>query len=1123
MASLVVASSQPRVVLSSSRDRRAFDEALAAVEVGGGAADFAGAFTLAESLETPEAPTGFVLVSDGGMSDVERRLIPPGTRYVRIGARSDNGAVTRLAVEPRGSGLHARVTVRNTGRQKQRRLLRVDVDGRTAASVRLALAPGATVQRELDLPGGDRVEAALEGVDLLGSDDRAFAAVGRRREIRVLLAGPANLYLERLLGAIPGVRMERSDQARPGRGFDLAVYAGVDVPADPAAPFLAVAPPRGAPGVGVQGEVRNPIVALVRSEDSWLRDLDLSDIAIARAQRVDAPGDEVLIASEGAPLLLRGSRGGRPFAYLSFRLEESNLPLQVAFPILGDRVLASLTQAGAPPGDVRTGQTLPLTEGAVTVHGPGGTRQEVPPGAPAPIAGRPGFWVVKQKGRADRLVAVNADPRESFLGPVKRLPVRPRSSRPGERRPGGEVPLLPWVAVALIALLAVELWVSRRTSGVTRRQWRAALVLRGVAVGLLILVLVGAGIPRPGRRVATVFLVDASDSMGAAGRQAAFEWVRAALRRQPAGALAGVAQFGADARLELTMQGSAELVQPAAKVDGSATDLANALRLAAAVLPDDSRRRVVVVSDGRITSGDARAEVRRLRAEGIRVDVRPIALTAGGDVAVARLDAPTVVRQREAYALQATISATEPGVVRLTLSRDGEPAGELTRQIDPGETVVDLPQPPGEPGVQRFRLEVSGPANAVPQNDVAFAGVRVEGPARVLAAEGSPGAARELVAALRAAGLPVDVIRAVELPPLDRLATYESTVLVDVDAGSLSGEQVGALAAATRDLGRGLVVIGGDRSFALGGYLGSELEKLLPVVSEIKDPKRRASVAEVLAIDTSGSMGACHCNGGADGLVTGANGGGGGINKTDISRAAAARAIRALSANDQVGVLAFNTEQRWVVPLQQLPAEKVVERGLRGLTPAGGTNLHEPLRVAGEALRAARAKLKHIIVFTDGWTNQEGLAEQAAALAEEGITVSVLATGEGPGEELERVAQAGRGRFYLGRDLSRIPQILMQEVALAGRQFVNEGEFYPKVASDAPPVRTLAESPPVLGPRPPSRPPPPCSRWARSTTRCSPPGGPGSAGPLPGPATPRPDGRSAGPAGRATRISGRRL
>jgi Ca-activated chloride channel family protein len=115
LASVVVADAQPRVVLSASPDRSAFDDAVGGIHTTAGPADFATAFTLAESVETPGAPVGFVLLSDGGLTDAQQGLLPPGTDYQRMGSRATNRAVTRLTVDPRGSGLHARVTLRNTG------------------------------------------------------------------------------------------------------------------------------------------------------------------------------------------------------------------------------------------------------------------------------------------------------------------------------------------------------------------------------------------------------------------------------------------------------------------------------------------------------------------------------------------------------------------------------------------------------------------------------------------------------------------------------------------------------------------------------------------------------------------------------------------------------------------------------------------------------------------------------------------------------------------------------------------------------------------------------------------------------------------------------------------------
>ncbi len=1071
IASIVVADAQPRVVLSASPDRDAFDDAVNGIRATAGAADFGTAFTLAESVETPGAPVGFLLLSDGGLTDAQRGMLPPGTDYQRMGSRSTNRAITRLTVEPRGSGLHARVTLRNAGGPAATQDLRLDVDGRTAHRERVDLPAGATVEREVDLPGGDRVEAFLEGEDLLAADNHAFAVAGRRRALKVLHAGPENLYLDRLLAALPSLQVERTDTARPAPGFDLAIYDGVAVPADPGAPFLAIAPPGGAPGVRITGEVERPAVALVRAEDPLLAGIDLSEVGVAKAQRIDAPTDEVLVGAEGTPLLIRGSRHGRPFAYLGFALAQSNLPVQVAFPLLADRLVTELAGAALPPGDVVVGQPLPVnTVAPLTVDAPGGVQFSLPAGAAPPVTDRAGFWTVRQDGRPDVTLAVNADRAESSLAPADSLPVPVRPLAPGERRPAGELPQLRWVVAALLAVLAAEGWLSWRRRGVSRRQWRVAVGARVAVAGLLLAALAGLAIPKRASDVAVMFLVDGSDSMGAGGRAAAVDWVRQALDAQPDGAKAGVAFFGADARLELTVQEDTELLQPATRIDASRTNLAGALRLAGAVLPTDSRRRIVVVSDGRANSGDAATEARRLREDGIRVDVHAVAVAGGPDVAVSRVDAPSLVRQGEAFTVRATLDTTRAQTVRLTWQRDGQTVEDRTVDLPAGRTVVELAQTaPATGGLASYRLEIDSAANSVAENDLGFAAVQIEGPARVLMVEGMPGEGAVLAAALRAGGLPVDVVGPAEIPGLDRLATYSATVLVDVDARSLAAGQVQALGAATRDLGRGLVTVGGDRSYALGGYLGSELEKLLPVTSDVKDPKRRASVAEVLAIDSSGSMGACHCSegGGPGGLAGGGNRADGGVNKTDIARSAAARTIAALNADDQVGVLAFNTQQRWVVPLQTLPAEDVVTKGLRELHPSGGTNLTLPLKEAGDALKAANARLKHIILFTDGFTSVGGLdtlVQQARDLATQGITVSVVATGEtGAAENLSAVAEAGRGRFYNEQDLNDVPQIMMQEALLASRRIVNEETRYPEVVSQAQAVRDLRATPPLLG------------------------------------------------------------
>lgn len=1077
LASLVIAGDSPRVAVTASPDAADFERALRTVDPSDGHPDFADAFALAESLDTGAAPIGYVFLTDGGVGDAEAALLPPGTQVETVGADSANRAVTNLMVDSRSTGLHARVTVLNAGGPAVTQTVRVDVDGTAAASQDIALEPGQRSNVEFDIPDGDRVEAFLEGGDALAGDDHAVAVSRQTTELRVLLAGDT-LFWQQLLASIPGVVVETSATSEPADGFDLAIYNGVDVPAEPGAPFVAVAPPRGLvlPGaadgaptssdqVVVDGSVDRPAVALVRTDDALLDGLDLADVAIASAQRIDAGNADVLLAGEGAPLLVRGQYGGQRFAYFSFGLRDSNLAVQVAFPLLAQRLVDELSGVGSQGLSITVGERLPvplLTTDAAVVTAPGARTSTVEPGQPVPRARRAGFYTIAVPGRADVVVAANRPADESVIAPVE-LTAPAASDRATAATSERSVPLLHWVLWPLLAVLALELFLSWRNVGVTRRQWYLAAGLRVLVAALVAAAIVNPVLRRPADRVASVFVVDRSASVGAAGLGTGGQFVQDALADRPDSDVGGVVVFGGDSRVDQVMGDATSFGSSIAVVDAGATDVEAGLRLGAALLPADARRRVVLVSDGRPTVGETSDQLDALVAAGIPVDVVTLDSGTGADVAVAGIDLPTMVRGDETVPVVVQVQSSTAVSATVILRRDGVEVDRQVVDLRAGTNDVTFQDQPGDEAgaVLRYEATVQASRNSIDENDNGFAAVAVEGPARVLVVEGTSGEADTLVAALNAGGVGTEVVGVGNIPRIDGLIAYAGIVLVDVDARTLTGEQIDDLTTAVRDLGRGLVTIGGERSYGLGGYRDSPLSDLLPVDSDILDPQRRRTVAEVLSIDTSESMGACHCSPNGAGATEG------GTNKTDISRAAAERTIGALSASDEVGVLAWNSSAQWVVPLQALPSSEVIETGLRSLQPAGNTNLQDSLSDAADALIASDAELKHIILFTDGFTdpaNIEATADQAAELfADHGITVSVLATGEGAAPALEDIAVAGHGRFYAGSDLADVPQIMAEEAVIASRDFINEGSFLPEVTSNDDVVAGLTEAPPLLG------------------------------------------------------------
>jgi len=1066
-ASVVMASSNPLVLLQESTDADEFRRAIASIRTSSGNADYEAAFALAESLVSAERPTGFVLISDGGLDETEQKLAPLGTRFEPVGKTDTNRALTDLSVSTGPAGLVARVTIESTGGPDATQVVRLDVDGVTVDRREVTIPAGQVVEETFELPQGQRVAAYLDGEDLVAFDNQRFVAAPLPGSLKVRVHGEGAFFIEQLLLAIPDVDFE----VARGEAVDFEVYAGTAVPLDPATPFIAVDAPGGAPGITPSGRIEDPIPTLV-TDDPLLEDVDVSRIAIADAQVVAVESGEVLLAAPGAPLIVRGQANGVPFFYITFTLEQSNLPVNVAFPIVASRMVGELASADGAVESLTVGDQVPVGSKGGEVVDPRGNRQLVSIGESEPRSDQAGFWVLEREDQELVVIAVNADTTESHLAPVRALSgLRPAEVAAGDGINTAEVArsLLPWVIAGLLVVLAIEYWVSRRARGVSNRQWKWGTALRLVIVGLLVLTLVDPIINLSNDSVTTVFVVDVSDSIGASVDEAR-SWVQAAITDADDGRWA-VVEAGGDARVAAPL-GVFPYSDRARVVDVTATNLARGLRLGESLLTGETKQRIVLVSDGRPNSGDLSAEIDRLKALGVVVDVHTVEAAVTTDAAVASIDVPNEVNEGETFSATVEVLSSVTAEGEIELLNDGEVVGSLAATLQPGSNLFTFPVDAGGPGLQELtaRVEVSG--DSTRQNDSTTTAVQVLGPASVLIIEGEDEEGRIIGDVLESRGLVVETIDLDALPGIQDLSAHRAVVMIDVSARDISESDLQVLDTFVRDLGRGLVVIGGEDSYALGGYQNTGLEALLPVDSEAQDAKREATVAEVLLIDTSESMGACHCSDEGEFMESSE----GGVNKTDISKAAAIRAVEVLSENDEVGVLAFSGGQKWVVPLQALPSSDVIDDGVGGLRPFGETRIIPALKEAAEALRSSDKELKHIILFSDGFTSElniEGfsdpnmgagdLVEEARSLAEEGITVSVVGTGEGAIHALEEVAVAGNGRFYPGRDLNEIPEIFVKEARLASRSFINEGEFYPSVTSTSAAVRELASSPALLG------------------------------------------------------------
>jgi len=627
-----------------------------------------------------------------------------------------------------------------------------------------------------------------------------------------------------------------------------------------------------------------------------------------------------------------------------------------------------------------------------------------------------------------------------------------------------------WLLLLIPALLLtfVPHLAARRRMGANRR--RAAVALRTILLSALVLALAGFQLVLPVDRLATVFVVDLSDSVGTDGREDALAFLRETLEVMPEGDQAGIVAFGKDALVERLPEELREIDRLRSTPTRAATDIGAALRLATALFPDAAQKRIVLISDGNDTTGRGQREAALAAARGIQVETKVIGLVDSDEVLVERLTTPSTARLGEVIPVDAVISSSVAQSASVRLFLNGQLVSSLGVDLREGTNTVSFgcPQPPEpcafrptEAGFYRFRVVVEAARNTFSQNDRADSNTIVKGEPRTLVLRGNEIVASELINALKAEGQIVDDAIPEALPTdLASLLNYDSIVLVDVPRMRFTDAQMEALQTFVRDLGRGMVMVGGPSAYGAGGYTKTPVEEALPVDMGVRNRQREPDIALVVVIDKSGSMDACHCN-----TFEGGMGGGGalqGVRKTDIGKEAILRAAAALTARDEFGVVAFDQTAHWVINTKPLGETGDVAGQLAGITPNGQTNIFSGLEQAVDSLEEAEATRRHVILLTDGWSSSGEYDDLIARMKAAGITLSTVGAGGGSNPFLEQLARNGGGRFYAAANVASIPDIFLKETQqVAGKQIIEEA-FFPIQTSSSPILRGLEEGLPRL-------------------------------------------------------------
>ena len=1020
---LVLAGERPRVEVGLTADTLLVDEALGAVTPEG-AADLPAALRLADALCVDPQQDAILLVTDGLDAPLPTLRCP--VHALTLSPTAGNvGIATLQARGADGLGLIEAVVTLSTDFDEPTPVdVELRLDGVLVDAISTDLEPHGsfTSVRRLDGPG-QQLEARI--VSDGGSDpgdDVATASLDAASLVRIGLVTdrPDGLLATALkLHPRADVTIVEPDASQSLTDLDLAV---LEAPARPPPSGAIVAFGPAIPSLGLQtGEpIQAPAVNRWAFDDRILRYVELDTVVVRQAYPLAVPGSGgALVEAGGHPIAVRGELSGRPLVALGFGVQDSDLALRVDFLHL----VANLIDWAAPP----------------------------------PVASQSGT----ERGLAEIQRGL----------PTTDLPAMARAGVSGR-------PWWQWAALAGVGLLILEIGTAmlrpwRRTS--TGRKV-ASWAIRGGVIALLLLSLVSLQFFLPGGRGTVVYVVDRSASVGEAGLAAARERVDALRQTLPGGT--PTALVLADGAPVVAVQPGKEFVWPDPLRESAveASDLGGAVELALGLIDPSAGGRVVLLTDGGDTHGGLPAAGRVAAERGVPVDVVRLPERTGDPALEGlELDAP-VVRPGETVRGTATLRGPAGGGGgHLEITVDGEVLFDEVVELAPGrsQATFETPLPDDvRPGPRRLvaRLVPAGD-DPEPGNNTRSIGLTVGPAPRIMAVTADPREVEGIVRATRAEGMEARIIAPGELTP-DDLRDADVLILGDVPVTTkevgetpLPPEVVEAVRPWVSE-GGGLITLGGDRTYELGGWSETSLAAALPLDLEGQAEDLEPGVTLVQILDNSASMGD------QSGYQT----------KMALANEGAVASALLLREQDRLAVLAVNTRVRPVVPFQEPVDSLKISAAIRGIKPGGGgIYTYTALLAAEDIVERSETPLSHVVLYADAQDAEEivqgnplgfGPGPNAFDLTRRirkgGTTVSVIALGDPRDQHvgyLQDIARIGGGRFHITRDAKELRALFVEETREVVRSVVHDGAFRPSPRDPHPSLSgvELASAPPLLG------------------------------------------------------------
>ncbi|MFN7997608.1 MAG: VWA domain-containing protein [Bryobacteraceae bacterium] len=573
----------------------------------------------------------------------------------------------------------------------------------------------------------------------------------------------------------------------------------------------------------------------------------------------------------------------------------------------------------------------------------------------------------------------------------------------------------PWLAPFIVVPLLWVLWEWRSSAR------RLALVLKAAALAAILLAFAQPRMTVYESRVGLAILADTSGSVTQQDLEAASA-TATTIEKGRGRNWTQVIPFARTPRSAAAQERNASSWKLAYSGGASArgTNLEAAVREGVATIPAGLIPRALLISDGNENLGAVTRAIWQAQQRGVPIDVIPMTGRPRPRLVLESVSMPAQVFSGERFPLDITLTSPVAGRADVEISAEGRSLGTSRVDLNPGANQFRAHASVNTAGA----IELAGTVQGSGLGEAHFVSALTLRRPRVLLVSKDPAEAETHLNRTLSANQ-FDIDRSTSGLP-DKLSDYQLVVFNNWDMENIPEVRKTEIEDYVKQ-GGGLLWIAGERNVYVEKKQEDALERSLP--AKLAPPRSPEGTAVVLIIDKSSSM---------EGK------------KMELARLAAIGVVENLRPVDQVGVLIFDNSFQWSVPLRHAEDRASIKRLISGITPDGGTQIAPALTEAYRKILPSRAVYKHIVLLTDGISEEGDSMTLAREAVPNHVTISTVGLGQDVNRAfLEKVAQYSQGKSYFLNDPSGLEQIVLRDVKEHTGSTAVEKDIHPVVVNRA--------------------------------------------------------------------------